>query len=200
MSKYTGTATNQAAILLILFNTFHLHGRADQLRNVAELNHIVIRPSSAADWLALKSTRLAALLDAPTAFGASHASAAGFSDADWQQRATSTPQRTFFLAFDGEQAIGLAAQVVAGNGECHLIAMWVQSEYRGLAVAQGLVDAVKQCAVGNGHPRLVLDVAPENARAAAFYQKQGFVFLPVWEALESHPHIRVQKMEWRAPA
>ena len=164
------------------------------------MNHIVIRPTIAADWPALKSTRLAALLDTPTAFGASHASAAGFSDADWQQRAVSTPQRTFFLAFDGEQAIGLAAQVVAGNGECHLIAMWVHREYRGMAVAQGLVDAVKQCAVGNGHRRLVLDVAPENARAAAFYRKQGFVFLPEWEALESHPHIHVQKMEWLAPA
>ncbi|MEG1053126.1 MAG: GNAT family N-acetyltransferase [Janthinobacterium sp.] len=164
------------------------------------MNHIVIRPSSDADWPALKSTRLAALLDAPTAFGASHASAAAFADADWQERAVSTPQRTFFLAFDAEQAIGLAAQVVAGNGECHLIAMWVQSDYRGLAVAQGLVDAVKQCAVGNGHSRLVLGVAPENARAAAFYRKQGFVFLPEWEALESHPHIRVQKMEWLAAA
>ncbi|MGX9729573.1 N-acetyltransferase family protein [Janthinobacterium aestuarii] len=164
------------------------------------MNHIIIRPSTTADWPALKSTRLAALLDAPTAFGASHASAAGFSDADWQQRATSTPQRTFFLAFDGEHPIGLAAQVVAGNGECHLIAMWVHREYRGMAVAQGLVDAVKQCAVGNGHRRLVLDVAPENARAAAFYRKQGFVFLPEWEALESHPHIQVQKMEWLAPA
>jgi len=164
------------------------------------LNHIIIRPSSAADWPALKTTRLAALLDAPTAFGASHASAAGFSDVDWEQRATSTPQRTFFLAFDGEHPIGLAAQVVAGNGECHLIAMWVHREYRGMAVAQGLVDAVKQCAVGNGHRRLVLDVAPENARAAAFYRKQGFVFLPEWEALESHPHIQVQKMEWLTPA
>jgi len=164
------------------------------------LKNIIIRPTSAADWPALKSTRLAALLDAPTAFGASHASAALFSYADWQQRAVSTPQRTFFLAFDGEQAIGLAAQVVAGNGECHLIAMWVQPEYRSLAVAQGLVEAVKQCAVGNGHARLVLDVAPENARAAAFYQKQGFVFLPEWEPLESHPHIRVQKMEWLAAA
>ena len=163
------------------------------------MNHILIRPTSAADWPALKCTRLAALLDAPTAFGASHASAAGFSDADWQQRATSTPQRTFFLAFDGEHPIGLAAQVVAGNGECHLIAMWVHQEYRGMAVAQGLVDAVKQCAVNNGHRRLVLDVAPENTRAAAFYRKQGFVFLPVWEALESHPHIQVQKMEWLAP-
>lgn len=157
-----------------------------------------IRPTTAADWPALKATRLSALLDAPTAFGASHASAAAFSDADWQQRAVRTPQRTFFLAFDGKRAIGLAAQVVAGNGECHLIAMWVHPEYRGLAVAQGLVEAVKQCAVNNGHARLVLDVAPENARAAAFYQKQGFVFLPEWEALESHPHIQVQKMEWLA--
>ncbi|WP_081344651.1 GNAT family N-acetyltransferase [Janthinobacterium lividum] len=164
------------------------------------MKNIIIRRTDAADWPALKATRLAALLDAPTAFGASHASAAAFSDADWQQRALSTPQRTFFLAFDGEQAIGLAAQVVANNGECHLIAMWVQSEYRGMAVAQGLVEAVKQCAVNNGHARLVLDVAPENARAAAFYQKQGFVFLPEWEALESHPHIRVQKMEWLAAA
>ncbi|PKB20456.1 GNAT family N-acetyltransferase [Janthinobacterium sp. 64] len=163
------------------------------------MNNIVIRPTTGAGWPALKATRLAALLDAPTAFGASHASAAAFSDADWQQRAVSTPQRTFFLAFDDEQAIGLSAQVVAGNGECHLIAMWVRSDYRGMAVAQGLVDAVKQCAVNNGHRRLVLDVAPENARAAAFYQKQGFVFLPEWEALESHPHIQVQKMEWREP-
>lgn len=164
------------------------------------MNNILILPTTASDWPALKSARLAALLDAPTAFGASHASAAAFSDADWQQRAVSTPQRTFFLAFDGEQPIGLAAQVVAGNGECHLIAMWVHPEYRGMAVAQGLVDAVKQCAVGNGHTRLVLDVAPENTRAAAFYQKQGFVFLPEWEALESHPYIQVQKMEWLAAA
>ena len=140
------------------------------------MKNIIIRHTTGADWPALKATRLAALLDAPTAFGASHASAAAFSDADWQQRAISTPQRTFFLAFDGEQAIGLAAQVVAGNGECHLIAMWVHPEYRGL------------------------DVALENARAAAFYQKQGFVFLPEWEPLESHPHIQVQKMEWLAAA
>lgn len=162
------------------------------------MSNIHIRPTTASDWPALKAARLAALLDAPTAFGASHASAARFTDADWQQRAISTAQRTFFLAFDGELAIGLAAQVVAGDGECHLIAMWVAQPYRGMAVAAALVEAVKQCAVKNGHARLVLDVAPENARAAAFYQKQGFVFLPQWEALESHPHIQVQKMQWLA--
>ena len=159
---------------------------------------LTIRATEPADWQDLKATRLAALLDAPTAFGASHASAAAFTDEDWQQRAVSTPQRTFLLAYADGQAVGLAAHVVSLNGEASLQAMWVKREYRGMEIAAGLVDAVKQLCVAGGHGRLVLDVSPDNARAAAFYQKQGFVFLPEWEALDSHPHIQVQKMEWLA--
>jgi ribosomal protein S18 acetylase RimI-like enzyme len=157
---------------------------------------LVIRATEPADWQDLKATRLAALLDAPTAFGASHASAAAFTDEDWQRRAVSTPERTFVLACADGQAIGIAAHVVNLNGEASLQAMWVKREYRGMAVAAGLVDAVKQLCMAAGQSRLVLDVSPDNARAAAFYKKQGFVFLPEWEALESHPHIQVQKMEW----
>ena len=159
---------------------------------------IVTRATSPDDWRALKAIRLAALQDAPTAFGVSHASAAAQSDKEWQERASSSGQRTFFLAWDGEQAVGIAAQVVNSSTECHLIAMWVQPAYRGMAVATQLVDAVKQRAMAGGHRTLLLGVAPENARAAAFYRKLGFVFLPEWEPLASHPHIQVQKMEWLA--
>ena len=159
---------------------------------------IVIRPAALADWRDLKAVRLAALLDVPTAFGASHASAAAFTDADWQHRAASTPQRTFLLAYVDGQPAGLAAQVVDARGESSLQAMWVQREYRGTDIAARLVDAVKQLCLAGGHGRLVLDVSQDNLRAAAFYQKQGFVFLPQWEALDSHPHIQVQKMEWLA--
>ena len=159
---------------------------------------LAIRATEAADWQDLKATRLAALLDAPTAFGASHASAAAFTDEDWQRRAASTPQRTFVLAYAGSQPIGIAAHVVSLNGEASLQAMWVKREYRGMEIAAGLVEAVKQLCVAGRQSRLVLDVAPDNARAAAFYKKQGFVFLPEWEPLESHPHIQVQKMEWLA--
>ena len=158
----------------------------------------MIRATALADWRDLKAARLAALLDVPTAFGASHASAAAFTDEDWQQRAASTRQRTFVLACAGSQPIGIAAHVVSLNGEASLQAMWVKREYRGMELAAGLVDAVKQLCVAGGHTRLLLDVSPDNARAAAFYQKQGFVFLPQWEALDSHPHIQVQKMEWLA--
>lgn len=158
----------------------------------------MIRATALADWRDLKAARLAALLDVPTAFGASHASAAAFTDEDWRQRAVSTPQRTFLLAYADGQAVGLAAHVVSLNGEASLQAMWVKREYRGMEIAAGLVDAVKQRCVAGGHTRLLLDVSSDNARAAAFYQKQGFVFLPQWEALDSHPHIQVQKMEWLA--
>jgi ribosomal protein S18 acetylase RimI-like enzyme len=65
-------------------------------------------------------------------------------------------------------------------------------------VAARLVDAMKASAVSQGHARVVLDVSPDNGRAAAFYRRQGFAFLPEWEALASHPDISVQKMEWRA--
>lgn len=159
---------------------------------------IVIRATGPDDWRDLKVARLAALLDAPTAFGASHASAAAFTDQDWQQRAVSTPQRTFVLAYDNDEPVGLAAHVFNGNGEASLQAMWVKLEYRGMEIAAGLVAAVKQLCLAGGQSRLVLDVSPDNARAAAFYKKQGFVFLPEWEALNSHPHIQVQKMEWLA--
>jgi ribosomal protein S18 acetylase RimI-like enzyme len=52
--------------------------------------------------------------------------------------------------------------------------------------------------VAQGHRRVVLDVSPDNARAAAFYRKLGFSFLPEWEPLASYPEITVQKMEWLA--
>jgi ribosomal protein S18 acetylase RimI-like enzyme len=78
--------------------------------------------------------------------------------------------------------------------------MWVKPECRGSAAAATLVESVKAHAVAQGYARVVLDVAPENERAVSFYRKQGFSFLPVWEALESHPHIQVQKMEWLASA
>jgi ribosomal protein S18 acetylase RimI-like enzyme len=159
---------------------------------------LVIRATQAADWQDLKATRLAALLDAPTAFGVSHSSAAAYLDEEWQRRATSSAERAFLLAYVAGQPVGIAAHAVSGKGECNLLAMWVRPECRGMGIAAALVDAIKQRAVASGHHRLVLDVSPGNSRAAAFYQKQGFVFLPQWEPLDSHPQIQVQKMEWIA--
>ena len=156
-----------------------------------------IRATCTEDWETLKEIRLAALKDAPTAFGVSYAMAAAYTDAQWRERATG-PHPEFLLAFrDGVAAGMIGGGVSAATGEYNLIAMWVKPEYRGTDTAAQLVTAVKASATARGHARIVLDVAPENARASVFYRKQGFTFLPEWEPLASHPEIQVQKMEWR---
>jgi ribosomal protein S18 acetylase RimI-like enzyme len=159
---------------------------------------LTIRATTEDDWELLKQVRLAALSDAPTAFGVSHATAAANSDSQWRDRASGRGPAQFVLAFVDGVAVGLAGGVVGPASEIELIAMWVSPEYRGAAVAAGLVGAIKKLAAGQGHGRLVLNVSPSNERAAAFYRKQGFTFLPEWEALESHPGIALQKMVWLA--
>ena len=159
---------------------------------------MIIRPTTEDDWDLLREIRLASLLDAPRAFGVTHASAAANGEVQWRDRAAGRGPGRFVLAFVDGAAVGMAAGVVSGAGEFNLIAMWVRPEYRGAGVAVGLVEAVKDNAVSHGHSRVVLDVSPENLRAAAFYRKLGFEFLPLWEALESHPEITLQKMEWIA--
>jgi ribosomal protein S18 acetylase RimI-like enzyme len=162
---------------------------------------MIIRPATEDDWEVLKELRLAALLDMPTAFGVSHASAAANSDAEWRDRAAGRGPARYLLALADGEALGMVAGIESTGPELTLIAMWVSPAFRGSGVAARLVEAVKTRAADGGHARVVLDVSPENARAAAFYRKLGFSFLPEWEALESHPEITVQKMEWRvAPA
>lgn len=158
---------------------------------------LIIRYTTEQDWPELKRIRLAALLDAPTAFGVTHASAVAYSDAGWQDRAAGRGPARFLLAFDGDHAVGIVAHIAAGQ-DLSLIAMWVAPAARGSVAATQLVEAVQTYAATNGHPRVVLEVSPDNQRAAAFYLKMGFHFLPEWEALESHPHIQLQKMAWRA--
>jgi ribosomal protein S18 acetylase RimI-like enzyme len=159
---------------------------------------LTIRATTEDDWELLKQIRLAALSDAPTAFGVSHATAAANSDAQWRGRASGRGPAQFVLALVDGVAVGLAGVVVSPTAEPELIAMWVRPEYRGAAVAGGLVGAIKKRAVEGGHASVVLAVSPSNERAAAFYRKQGFTFLPEWEPLESHPQVQLQKMTWLA--
>jgi len=159
---------------------------------------MTIRPSTEEDWQILKSIRLAALLDSPSAFGLSHAIAAAYSELQWRDRASNKTQPQFLLALEHDIAVGLIGDTINPDHEYNLIAMWVRPEYRGSGIAARLVDAVKARALAKGYKRVVLSVSPDNLPAANFYRRQGFIFLSEWETLNSHPGIDVQKMEWQA--
>ncbi|UTY59970.1 GNAT family N-acetyltransferase [Massilia sp. erpn] len=162
------------------------------------MSTITIRTTTESDWEALKELRLASLLESPTAFGWNYADAAASDEALWRDNAAGRTPRTYLLAFVGDKAVGLIGYGLSAAAECNLIAMWVNPAFRGQDIAAGLVEAVKAGAGAQGHRRIVLTVSPENSRAVALYEKQGFAFLPEWETLDSHPHIKVQKMEWRS--
>ena len=160
---------------------------------------MTIRHTTEADWHSLKTVRLAALLDAPTAFGVSHREASGYTDEQWTARAAG-PHPAFWLAFQEGEAVGMVGSGVSSRNRYDLIAMWVAPPARGSGIAGRLIDAVKAHAVPHGHERIYLDVAPENLRAARFYRKHGFAFIDEWEPLASHPQIQVQTMYWKAGA
>ena len=169
---------------------------------------MTVLPASEAQWRALKAVRLAALRDAPTAFGLTYEQSSANTDEVWRDHAAGRRGVAFFLAWQDGEAVGIAGGVTgatgvmddAGGAACELVAMWVRPACRGSGVAAQLVDAVKAHALAAGLRRVQLDVAPDNLPAARFYQKQGFVFLPHREPLASHPHIQVQRMAWQAPA
>ena len=158
---------------------------------------MTIRPCLEEDWYALKEMRLTALLDTPTAFGVSHATASLYTEQQWRERAAGSHPKFWLAWLDGEP-VGMIGGGVRQKNRYNLIAMWTVPRVRGSGIAAQLVEAVKADALARGHGSVFLDVAPDNGRAAGFYLKQGFAFIDEWEPLASHPHIQVQTMQWRA--
>jgi GNAT superfamily N-acetyltransferase len=110
---------------------------------ILDLSALTLRPTREEDWEILKTIRVAALLDSPTAFGLSYATAAAYSEQQWRERASHETQPEFLLAIDREQAVGLIGGFVGPTEEYKLIAMWVHPKCRGKGIAGRLVDAIK---------------------------------------------------------
>ena len=144
-------------------------GRAGQGGELAEL---VIRRLAAADWAAFRAIRLAALGDAPEAFGSTAREAEQLNEAEWRRR---LEQRAVFLAEVGSQRIALAAGIEGDQPhEAELISMWVAPGWRGHGVGDRLVDAVLAWAATERFTTLRLWVATGTARAERLYVRHGF--------------------------
>jgi GNAT superfamily N-acetyltransferase len=137
-----------------------------------------IRRIRADDWELLRALRLASLLDAPGAFGQTHANAAAIPDDEWQQtaRASATGEsRTWLIAFDDSgQAAGLVQARRRPAHDCLIFSMWVAPGARRLGVGRSLLDAAGEWGRGWGAQRLVLWVTASNEAAHRFYDNIGF--------------------------
>ncbi len=138
---------------------------------------IEVRELNPDDWELWRGLRLAALAEAPDAFGSRLSDWQGKYDTEdgWRSR-LGIPGSTNVVASRADRPVGMASGVPTGIDDVvELISMWVAPQTRGLGVGGSLVSAVERWRRARGARELRLDVAPDNPSAAALYLRSGFV-------------------------
>ncbi|CAA9237999.1 MAG: hypothetical protein AVDCRST_MAG20-1583 [uncultured Acidimicrobiales bacterium] len=155
---------------------------------------IEVRRPTEDEWAVVRAVRLAALADAPDAFGSTLAAEEDLPEAEWRRR---TP--SFVLAVAGGGAAepaGLAAgwEDPAQPGALELVSMWVAPGWRRQGVGEALVAAV----VAEGHRRgaseVRLWVTATNDGARRLYQRCGFEPTGATAPLPSNPTLVEERL------
>lgn len=137
------------------------------------MTDLVIRRLAPADWAAFRDIRLAALRDAPEAFGSTAADAEKLDEQEWRRR---LERRAVFVAEVATRRVGLAAGIGGDQPkEAELISLWVAPAWRGHGAGDRLVETVLAWAAREGFTDVGLWVATGNTRAERLYARHGFV-------------------------
>jgi len=124
-----------------------------------------------------REVRLAALQEAPYAFGSTYEREREAEEGNWRERLGNRAQ---MVAEVGGQIAGTAAGI-ASDGDAAdrraaaLISMWVAPHARGLGVGARLVNAVVDWAKLEGYDSIFLWVTEGNEVAERLYERCGFV-------------------------
>jgi GNAT superfamily N-acetyltransferase len=146
-----------------------------------------VREVSPDDWELLRAVRLAALAEAPFAFGSTYAREAGFTETQWRGRINE--RSVTFLAFDEPNdavPAGLAG-VYAPESTADLVSMWVRPGFRGRGIGEALIEAAAAWAKARSFPTLFLWVTETNAPARRLYARRGFTPTGETQPLPSDP-------------
>ncbi len=128
------------------------------------------------DWRVWRELRLAALAEAPYAFGSVLADWQGEGDREdrWRSRLGLPGSHNVVALRDGTP-VGMATGAPDEDGSgAELISMWVAPSARGTGVADALVERVERWAASAGAPVLRLAVAEDNPAAVRLYDRHGF--------------------------
>jgi len=138
---------------------------------------IELRVLTPDDWPIWRDLRLAALAEAPHAFGSRLADWQGDGDRSerWRARLDIPGSYNLVAVIDG-RPVGMASGVLTDDrGVVELISMWVHPIARGQGVGDQLVGAVERWAARHVGAHVVrLAVTEGNEAAAALYRRNGF--------------------------
>lgn len=121
----------------------------------------------------LRKIRLAALKDAPDAFGSTFEEATTLPTKSWAEQIDTLP--TFVATLHGlDSGIVRCVPRPGQMTTADLISMWVAPNARGMGVGSALIDTVINWSRSEGYARLLLDVSDLNSFAIALYERKGF--------------------------
>jgi ribosomal protein S18 acetylase RimI-like enzyme len=152
----------------------------------------VVRRIRPEDIDILRLVRLAALAEAPSAFGSSFDQEALLSDQEWADRAqagSSGFERSTFFAVAAEQVVGLVGGYRSDPASpiVELVSMWTDPIVRRRGVGRALVEAVIDWARCGGAQSVQLWVTRGNTPAENLYRTIGFVETGEYQPLPSDP-------------
>jgi ribosomal protein S18 acetylase RimI-like enzyme len=139
------------------------------------------------DWQTWRTVRLAALADAPYAYGSTLAREQGFDEARWRGW-LSGATGVAVAALSGADPVG-AIGIYTGEGNAMVVAAWVHPATRGQGVGDQLVAEVLDWSREQGYDQVVLRVADGNDPARRLFERNGFVATGERVPLESDPTV-----------
>ena len=163
-----------------------------------------LRRVQPADGPLLKKVRLAALRDAPDAFGSTLADEADRSDeewADWAASASTGSGRITVLAERSRDVVGLAGgyREEPSPTTVELVSMWVSPEARRAGVGRALVNAIIDWARFTEGTEVGLWVTKANVAAEHLYGAIGFSASGQTQRLPSNPELDEVRMVIHLP-
>ncbi len=153
---------------------------------------VTIRQVTENDARLLKVVRLAALAEAPYAFGSTHEREAAMSDDEWSERARSSAarvDRVTFFAEDGADVVGLVTGLRTDDpiDGVEVVSMWIDPQHRRRGLGRSLVDEVVGWAAAHRATSISLWVTRGNEPAAQLYRALGFTATDEFQPLPSDP-------------
>ena len=141
------------------------------------MNDIIIHQVTEIDWNTLKTIRLESLKESPLAFLATYEYVKTHDELQWRELASAKSFVQFFLAIKDNQTIGIIGGMQNAILQFHLVAMWVNPQFRGCGISDCLIEAIKNFATFKKYQSVFLNVSSKNSRAFHFYIRHGFTLI-----------------------
>ena len=155
---------------------------------------VLVREITADDWKLMRDVRLAALAEAPSAFGSTYAREADFTEERWRGRISERSVTFFAHEERADAALAGLVGVYVEDGDAELVSMWVRPSARGLGVGAALVEAAAAWAKTRDFGALFLWVTESNAPAVRLYERLGFTPTGERQPLPSDPALAEIRM------